>query len=138
MRLRYVLTVSAAAALVLSIAARADAAWSASGTGQAESLATVMPSGSQPVARVSGSDVSLRWAAATFPGGSPVAGYVIHRSDPNGTAATVLANCAGTIATTTCTEHNVPAGTWTYTDSPVQNNWTGPPSPASAAVVVGG
>jgi hypothetical protein len=26
--------------------------------------------------------------------------------------------------TTTCTEDNVPSGTWVYTDTPVQQNWT--------------
>jgi hypothetical protein len=138
MRLLTPLAASAFAALVLTTGGPADAAWSGSGTGQAESLAMVMPTGSKPAASVTGSDVSLRWAAAQLPGGTAVAGYLIRRYDINGNAVTVQASCAGTITTTTCTEHNVPAGTWTYTDTPLQNNWTGPASPASAAVVVGG
>jgi hypothetical protein len=96
----------------------------------------VMPAGLRPAAAVSGSDVTLRWPAAVLPNGTSVAGYVVDRFDASGRAVTVLASCAGTITSTTCTEHNVPAGTWTYTDTPVQQGWTGTPSPASAPVVV--
>jgi hypothetical protein len=124
-------------AVVLACAPPADAAWSASGTGPAAARAVVMPAGSQPSASVSGSDVTLRWPAALLPGATPVAGYVVTRYGANGQAVTVLAGCAGTVATTTCTEHNVPAGSWTYTDTPVQGNWNGPASPMSAPVPVG-
>jgi hypothetical protein len=138
MRLLTALAAASFAALVLTLAGPADAAWTGGGSGQSASLSMVMPTGSKPAASVSGSDVSLRWAAALLPGGSAVAGYLIRRYDINGNAVTVLASCAGTITTTTCTEHNVPAGTWTYTDTPLQNNWTGAASPTSTAVVVGG
>ena len=136
--LRRLTAVPAIAGLVLTMAGRADAAWTGTGGGQAASRAMVMPTGMQPVASVTGSDVSLRWSAALLPGGTPVPGYLVRRYDVNGNAVTVLASCAGTIATTTCTEHNVAAGSWTYTDTPVQDNWTGPASPASTAVIVGG
>ena len=40
--------------------------------------------------------------------------------------------CNGVVAATTCTEQSVPAGTWVYTETPVQLNWTGGASPDSA------
>ena len=59
------------------------------------------------------------------------------RIGANGEPAAAMADCSGTISTTTCVEHGVPAGTWTYVDTPAQVNWTGAPSPASFPVVVG-
>jgi hypothetical protein len=72
-----------------------------------------------------------------FPNGSAVAGYVINRySTVTGLPATVGSGCAGIITTTTCTEASVPSGTWTYTDTPVQINWTGGQSPKSTTIDV--
>ena len=124
-------------AVVLCVAQPAEAAWTGNGGGSAAARAMVMPAGLKPTASVSGSDVTLRWPAALLPGPTPVAAYRISRYDSNGTAALVLASCAGTINSTTCTEHNVPAGTWSYTDTPVQDSWTGVASPPSNPVSVG-
>ena len=131
------LAASAVAALAWSMAVPADAAWSGAGSGPTAARAVVMPAGLKPSASASGADVTLRWPAALLPGGTPVAGYRLNRYDVNGGVVTVLANCDGTVTSTTCTEHNVPAGTWTYTDTPVQDSWTGLPSPPSLPVSVG-
>ena len=132
-------TVVAAAALAASLSASALAAWSVQGSGHAAAAATTMPVGKTPTARASGSDVTVTWAAATFPSGTPVGGYDIRRYNAaTGAPATVGANCSGTVTATTCIEHNVPAGTWTYTDIPVQESWTGGESPASNQVQVTG
>jgi hypothetical protein len=137
LRLRALLGLCLALLLGLTVAPRVQAAWTGGGTGPSSALAYTMPSGSQPSARASGSTVSLRWSAVVFPGGQSVAGYVIHRFDAiNGAQATVGAGCSGIVPTTTCTEHNVPSGTWVYTDTPVHNNWTGGQSAASATVSV--
>ena len=133
---RYVAAAVAAAA-ALCCAAPAQAVWSGAGSGQAAARAMTMPAGNQPAVSVSGTDVAVRWSAALLPGGTPVAGYLILRIGVNGQAVAAAASCAGTITTTTCVEHNVPAGTWTYTDTPVQLSWTGTPSAPSAAAVVG-
>jgi hypothetical protein len=115
----------------------AQAAWSSGGSGSASSLAYTMPAGGQPATRVSGTSVTVRWPAALFPDNQSVAGYVVRRFDATtGTPATVAAGCSGTVATTTCTELNVPTGTWTYTDAPVQDNWTGAESAPSTPVTV--
>ena len=135
---------AAAAALTVAVtvlvtqAPDALAAWTSAGAGTATAAATVMPTGQQPVVAVSGTSVSVRWPAATLPGGTAVAGYVITRFNAvNGTMASVGAGCSGVITSTTCTELAVPAGAWVYTDTPVQANWTGPASPASAPASVG-
>jgi hypothetical protein len=123
--------------LALIVTLPAQAAWSGGGSGSASSLAYTMPSGGQPAARVSGTNVTLSWPAALFPDNQSVAGYVVRRVNAaNGAPATVAANCSGTVTTTTCTELNVPAGIWTYTDTPIQDHWTGGESAPSASVTV--
>jgi hypothetical protein len=123
--------------LGLTFTSLADAAWSSGGSGSASSLTYTMPSGAQPTASVSHTSVTVSWPAALFPDNEHVAGYVITRFNAsNGNLATVGASCSGTLTTTTCTEQNVPAGTWTYADTPVQDNWQGGQSIASAAVTV--
>lgn len=116
-------------------AGAAIAAWSTAGSGTAGASATTMPTGNTPSVSASGSSVSVRWTAATLAGGTAVAGYVIHRYDAaTGAPATVGAGCSGTVTTTTCTETSVPSGTWVYTDTPVQDSWTGAESPQSPPV----
>jgi hypothetical protein len=136
-RLRVVMGICFALPLVLAFPAPAHAAWVAAGTGTSSGLAYTMPSGAQPIASVRGSSVILRWPTALFPDNQAVAGYDIRRFNAvTGSPATVGANCSGTVTTTTCTEMNVSSGTWTYTDSTVQDNWNGNQSAPSAAVTV--
>jgi len=128
-------------ALVLAVIAApaAQAAWSTPGAGSGAGAATVMPSGTAPGGSADGTSVTVTWTAAAFPGGTAVAGYVVKRyNSSTGTAATVGASCSGVITTTTCTESSVTPGTWVYTDTPVQANWTGGQSPDSTAIVVPG
>jgi hypothetical protein len=135
--LRLLFGVCLALPLGLTLTSSAEAAWSSSGSGTAASLSYTMPSGGQPTASVSRTSVTLSWPAALFPDDRGVAGYEIARFNAgNGSEATVGASCSGTVTTTTCTELNVPAGTWIYADTPVQDNWVGGQSVASAPVTV--
>jgi hypothetical protein len=123
--------------LDLIFVSAADAAWSSGGSGAASSLSYTMPNGGKPTASVSGTSVTVVWPAALFPDNQSVAGYVISRFNAsNGNEASVGASCSGTVTGTTCTELNVPIGSWTYTDTPVQHGWTGGQSVASVAVTV--
>ena len=98
-----------------------------------------LTAGQAPAATASGSSVAVSWPAATFPDGAPVAGYIVRRYNAaTGGQETTGAACSGTITSTSCTESAVPAGSWVYTDTPVQANWTGTGSPASASVTVSG
>lgn len=135
---RIVKTAIVATVATGALAGVAAAAWSAQGNGNASGLATTMPQGNAPTTRVSGSSVTVSWNAATFVNTMAVAGYTVQRYDAaTGAQATVGAGCSGTVTATICTEQGVPAGNWTYTDTPVQDSWTGAPSPASSPVSVG-
>jgi hypothetical protein len=119
------------------VAAPSYGAWSTSGSGSAAALAEVMPKGSQPTVAGSGTTVRVSWTAVKMSGGDAVAGYVVSRYNAtNGTPATVTGACAGVVTTTSCSETGVPAGTWVYTDRPVENNWNGAESSNSATVTV--
>jgi hypothetical protein len=72
-----------------------------------------------------------------LPGGASVGGYVIRRfNSVTDVQAAIGSACSGVVTTTTCTETSVPPGTWFYTDTPVQVNWTGGTSLASPIVSV--
>ncbi len=121
----------------LGPAAPASAAWSASGTGQAAAASTVMPTGASPTIGAVGTSVNVSWTTADLQSGPAVAGYMVHRfSTVTGSPATVGAGCSGIVSVTTCTELGVTAGSWYYTDTPVEVNWIGGQSPDSAAVTV--
>lgn len=126
-----------AAAFMLGSASLALAAWGSSGNGSAGSRALTMPAGPAPTEAANGTTVTVRWPTATFSGGASVEGYVVHRYDLNGSPATVGAGCNGVVATTTCTETGVPAGSWVYTVVPAQGAWRGAESPAGNTVTTG-
>lgn len=124
--------VLAACACGLSAAVPALAAWPVSGSGHAAGAATTMPAGNTPSVVVSGGNVTVQWPAAVLPGGTDVAGYIVRRYNAaTGAAVTVGPSCSGIVTSTSCTETSVPSGTWVYTDTPVQANWSGPESPDS-------
>lgn len=123
---------------VVAMPTTALAAWGGSGSGSGSSLALSMPGGSAPAASASGHSVSLSWSPATFPGGTPVAGYRVTRYDAALTPTAAGGACGGTVTTSSCTENGVPSGIWTYTIVPRQGAWSGAESSCSAPVSVGG
>ena len=130
------MAVTATASALAASTPAALAAWTPSGSGRAAGAATAMPTGAAPSATAGVGSVALTWPAVKLSDGAPVAGYVITRYDVNGVAHAVNASCSGVVTTTSCTESSVPAGTWTYTDTPVTGSWTGGESPRSAPAAV--
>jgi hypothetical protein len=124
-------------AALVTMGGQAGAAWGVSDAGSGFAQARQMPSGNTPSAAVSGRNVTVSWAASTFPGGVAVSGYSVRRYGPGDTEASVGNDCSGTLSTLSCTERGVPSGTWRYTVTPNQGNWTGAESTKSAAVAVG-
>lgn len=135
---RLLLVAVVTSVLPLLGSAPARATWSSSGGGAAAGRAVTMPAGQAPTASVRGTDVVVRWPAATVTDGTPVAGYRVERYPDSGPAVPAGAGCAGPITATTCVEHDVPPGTWVYVDVPVQDSWTGTASPGGQAVDVSG
>jgi hypothetical protein len=139
MRLRLCPKILAAIPLLLALlgVGSALAAWTSAGSGAAAGAATTMPTGNAPTASVSGSDVTVTWSRAAFPNGAPVGGYIIHRYDAaTGAPQVVGAGCDSAVTTTSCTEQNVPGGSWVYSDTPAQQSWTGGASADSNTVTV--
>lgn len=126
-----------ALALILAVAAvAAHATWLSSAVGTAAAAADDLV-GNQPSGSVTGDDITVSWTASTFNDGTAATGYTMRRySTVGGTLQTIGADCAGTVTATSCTEQNVPAGSWQYTVTPIYATWTGTESPKSDAVVV--
>jgi hypothetical protein len=119
---------------VAAAAAGAGAAWYVSATAPTASVkGGMVATGAPPVVAVTGSNVTVSWTAAA----PPVSGYLVKAYDAatSGSRA-VGAECAGTIASTSCTESVVPNGSWKYTVTPVLEAWTGTESPRSEAATV--
>lgn len=99
--------------------------------------------GTQPVGVATGSTVVVTWTASSFSDGVRAGSYTVRRYAATGGALqATLADCAGDIAasasaaTVSCTERNVPAGSWQYTVTPKYLTWTGVEGAKSATVVV--
>ena len=123
-------------ALNAGLPSLATASWTSSGVGLSSVVSQSIPTGSTPTAVVTVRNAAVSWPVVTLTGGTPVDGYRLTRVDATtGTPAT-LTSCTGVITTLTCTETNVPTGTWRYKVTPVLGGWTGPTGAASSAVTV--
>ena len=125
-------------AVILAVGAGpgvAYAAWSGNGATTVQVQAATMPSGSAPTVSASGHSITVSWSGGSLLGQS-VNGYTVKRYNGAGVAQTVGAGCSGTITALSCTESSVPAGTWTYTVTPLLYSWLGTESPASSAVTI--
>jgi hypothetical protein len=113
------------------------ASWTAGTSGSGRGLAQSLPDGAAPVALVSGRNVTVTWNQVQMSGGTPVSGYRVRRYQNGGAVQTIGSACSGVITGTSCTESNVPTGTWRYSIQPVQGGWTGLESQKGAATAVG-
>ena len=130
MRLRATIVVSALALLAALVPASAPASWKGAAPGSASAKARSLGSVTQPTTSIANRNVTVRWT--TPASGAPVTGYLVRRYDESGNAQTIGAGCSGTITATSCTETALPPGTWRYRVTPLNANWRGPESAASA------
>lgn len=130
-----VILASTATGIALIGGGVAWAYWNANTGVPTYAVADSVGAGGAPTAAVSGTSVNLTWSASTTVGGRPVGGYLVNRyPGASGGTATPAAQgtCAGNpVAATTCTETNVPPGTWYYTITPALGAWHGAESPRS-------
>jgi hypothetical protein len=125
------------AAVAVGFPGGAAAGWSLTGAGSAAAKAKTLGSGNAPSASKSGRKVTVTWTASSYVEGGAPGGYLVRRYDASsGALQTIGANCSGTITALTCTENNVPNGSWKYTVTPATGNWRGPESAKSATVTV--
>ncbi|HEY6567829.1 MAG TPA: hypothetical protein VI341_09975 [Actinomycetota bacterium] len=136
MKTRRVLKVAIITAVIAAVPAVALASWGVTGSGTGSSRATSVQGGSAPTASVTGRNVTVSWGASTMANGSAVSGYHVIRYNTSNVAQVVGASCSGTVAALTCTEAAVPAGTWTYSVTPMRGLWAGAESAKSSSVVV--
>ncbi|KRE72092.1 hypothetical protein [Arthrobacter sp. Soil762] len=126
-----------AAALVISWGApAANAYWQTLSSNNGGARADAILAVAAPTASPSAGAASVSWAQSTTAAGRPVSGYTVARysSPTGGTKVAAGGGCGGTIATLTCSEAALPAGTWYYTVTPVLASWTGVESARSAGV----
>jgi hypothetical protein len=132
MRLRATLVVFALVLVAALAPGAASASWKGAASGSVSAKARSLGTVAQPTTSVSNRNVTVRWTAPAS--GAPVTGYLVRRYDQSGNAQTIGPACAGTIATTSCTEAAVPSGTWRYRVTAVNAKWRGSESAASAPV----
>ncbi|MCW2549012.1 MAG: Ice-binding protein [Mycobacterium sp.] len=106
--------------------------------GEGASSAATITQGATPTASATGGSVTVSWAASNVTIGHPATGYAVKRFDATTLVAqTILTNCTGTVAATTCTESSVPSGQWKYSITPKLGTfWTGPESLKSNTVTI--
>ncbi|QDG89375.1 OmpL47-type beta-barrel domain-containing protein [Pseudarthrobacter sp. NIBRBAC000502770] len=133
-RLAWIIT---AVLLLLGSGTAAYAFWaSTTSSSNAAAAADALTPGSKPAVSANGAALSVTWANGTTVNGRPATGYTVARysAATGGTAIPATGGCAGTVTTLTCTEQNVPGGTWYYTVTPAIALWTGAESPRSNGV----
>lgn len=137
-RRRSRLAVAIVAVLSLCLASIAWAAWTSAAHGAGGSRTARVPAPAAPaVAPVLGG-ADLSWAAVTV-GTTPATGYRVSRThEESGNTVPATGTCGGVVTTLSCRDTTVEPGTWRFTVRALLGPWTGPPSPASAPVVVDG
>lgn len=135
--IRRFLVLAMATSLVIGAPMGARASWLLGATGSGYGKARSMPQGNTPSASVTGRNVDVSWTKSTMPGGADVQDYRVRRYDSaSGTVQAISSACDVYVATLSCTESNVPAGTWRYTVAPRKGNWIGAESTVSSMVTV--
>ena len=123
---------------VVGLGGLAYAVWTGSDAKSYEfATADTVGTGKRPTITATGSTATVSWAPSTLTSGAPVTGYDVARYDVGGASQPVSAGCSGTISTLTCTENDVPDGTWQYTVTPRIGLWVGTESPKSLETTVG-
>src|SRR5262245_13844819 len=136
---RLALAILAATAVTSAVAWAYWTTNAAAGSTGGAAAATVNR-GATPTASVTaiGREVSVSWGASTLSNGTPVAGYLVKRYPSGGGVATIspIGSCSGTVITTSCSEDDVPAGTWVYSVTPVVGDWRGAESSSSGVATI--
>jgi hypothetical protein len=130
--------------LVLVVMARpALASWTATGTGTAQSNATLLATPASASANVFDQEATVTWGSSGLVGTSEAAtSFSVERvwrgAEPgpqgqlDGDSEPAVGGCAGTIAALTCTTTHLSGHTWGYRVIPHYATWSGPAGAESA------
>jgi trimeric autotransporter adhesin len=124
---------------VLAIAGHARAYWSQNGTGSASAaVGSLAAPTSVGVTSTPGStSVNVSWTGASAPDGGAVDGYFLQRTS-GGVTSTACASSLFALlppGTSSCTDVNVPDGTYTYKVVAAYRSWTATSAPSSSVSV---
>ncbi|HEY4020001.1 MAG TPA: hypothetical protein VGM75_15020, partial [Pseudonocardiaceae bacterium] len=112
--------------------------WDTTASVPTYAFADSVGAGGAPTASANNGSIALTWPASSTVAGHAVGGYLVNRyANASGGSATPAAQgtCAAyPVSATTCTETNIPAGTWYYTVTPVLGAWHGSESPRSNGI----
>ena len=112
--------------------------WDTTASVPTYAFADSVGAGGAPTAAANNGSINLTWPAGSTVAGHAVGGYLVNRyAAGSGGTATPAAQgtcAAGPVSATTCTETNLPAGTWYYTVTPVLGAWHGAESPRSNGI----
>ena len=127
-----------AVALILALPLTASANWFLDAFGGAGyGRAHTMPAGDTPSLAVNGRSVNVSWDKNVLTGGTDVQDYIVRRYDASsGTLQNTRSSCDNYVSTLSCTEGNLPPGTWTYSVTPRFENWLGAESAPSAPLTI--
>ena len=135
--LRSAPVLAAALACLVLLPATAAGNWNGTGGGGAAAKARTIGAGNTPTTSINGRNVTVTWTASGISGGGPNAdGYIVKRYDTSNNQQSIGASCSGTVTGLTCTESNVPSGSWKYSVTPAWQNWRGAESSQSATQTV--
>jgi hypothetical protein len=124
---------------VLVTAGSAFGYWIASTNGDVPVMADILPQGATPSSpSPNAPNVTVSFAQASTTNGTPITEYTVKRYAVGSSIPSESFSCSGASSTVTCSDSNVPAGQWQYTDTPLYaTNWVGIESAKSPIIDVG-
>lgn len=135
-----VVTAGVTMTAVLTEAAPAEAAparFLSDAFGESSSQAQAVPQALPPTVVVTGRDATASWSATSLSGGTLAERYIVRRYTVGGVPQTVLSSCNSAVTGTSCTENDVPPGTWRYSIQAASGSWVGAESPLGSSITVG-
>lgn len=139
MRRRRLIKTGVAVLALVAVAASALAYWTTQGSGSAAATAGTLAAPTNVSASSSLSTVSVGWTGSSLSNGTPAQGYYVTRTNTStsATSAACGSSASSLISGTSCSDTNVPDGTYTYKVTAVYHTWTAASSPSSQVTVVG-
>ena len=130
------LSTASLVAVVASLVAATSALayWAATGSGSGAATTGTLAAPTAVTANATNATVAVNWTASA---GSPTPdGYLVTRTNSSNVTANACGTSASQLATSTsCSDTNVPPGTYTYKVTAIYKTWTADSAPSSSVTV---